>query len=154
MLHSPASQQTAGCPCSVLPTVPTPTQLSPVRRKRGSPPFPTTTAFPPLSLSLSHLSYTTNRSHTICPYNSGTAYPHPQSTISRFCWPRFATQPPPPFFPRFFFSLIALDSVILSSSMLFFHSRDRDLSHGRAIEPLMFTSNTTTNLRLLLLDSL
>jgi hypothetical protein len=57
MLHSPASQQTAGCPCSVLPTVPTPTQLSPVRRKRGSPPFPTTTAFPPLS-SLSPISPT------------------------------------------------------------------------------------------------
>jgi hypothetical protein len=147
MLHSPASQQTAGCPCSVLPTVPT---VSPVRRKRGSPPFPTTTAFPPLPLS--PISPTTNRSHTICPYNSGTAYPHPQSTISRFCWPRFSTQLPPLFFP-FFFTLIALDSVILSSSMLFFHSRDRDLSRSRDSAP-MFTSNTTTNWRLLLLDSL
>jgi hypothetical protein len=99
-------------------------------RQRGSPPFPTTTAFPPLPLS--PISLTLPTAPTLSAHTTQVLHILPQTTISRLCWPRFSTQPPPLFFPRFFFTLIGLDSVILSSSMLFFHSRDRDLSHGRA----------------------
>lgn len=81
-IPQPVSKQRT-CPCSVLPTR---SHSSLVTREKGSPLFPTTTAFPPLSLPLSSPPNTTQtRSHTICPYNSGTAYPHhPKSTISPF----------------------------------------------------------------------
>lgn len=129
-IPQPVSKQRT-CPCSVLPTR---SHSSLVTREKGSPLFPTTTAFPPLSLPLSSPPNTTQtRSHTICPYNSGTAYPHhPKSTISPFLLAPILDTTTTIILPSFFSTLIGLDSVILSSSMLFFHSRDHDLSHGRA----------------------
>lgn len=91
----------------------------------------------PLSLSLPTLLHYQPLPHYLPIQLRYCIYPlPPKLTISRFCWPRSSTQPPPPFFPPFFSTLNGLDSVILSSSMLFFHSRDRDCSHGRATSHL------------------
>lgn len=135
MLHSPASQQTAGCPCSVLPTVPT-VVVRQSERERGV--RPSLLLLPsPLSLSLPTLLHYQPLPHYLPIQLRYCIYPLPPQTK---VYPAFAGPDPRHnhhhYSSHFFFTLNGLDSVILSSSMLFFHSRDRDCSHGRATSHL------------------
>jgi hypothetical protein len=114
--------------CPPVPTVVSSPERRGVRSSLLLLPCPVSLSLSPLLLTLPKpaptlFAHTTQVLHILTTPN--LLYPH-------FCWPRFSTQPPPLFFPPFFSTLIGLDSVILSSSMLFFHTRDHDLSHGRA----------------------